>query len=174
MNGFGWASVINDVFNLYNSSMSARYSAKSQKSSLKYQAEMSAINARLAELSARSTLDADKVEAAQTGLQYGALKSRQRASLAANGVDLGVGNAAEIQASTDILKRIDLNHVKANALRSAFGIRTQGLNALADSRMTSASAAGISPSAAGISTLLTGAGQVAGRWYQAGYLDFLK
>jgi hypothetical protein len=165
------AMIVGDIANLFGASSVAKYNAKSQKSALKYQAEISAINARLAEISARSALDAGKHEAAQTGMQYGALKSRQRASLAANGVALGTGNAAEIQASTDILKQIDLNTIKNNAIRTAFGIRTQAVNSQAEARMFSASASGISPSSAAMTTLLTGAGSVADRWYKRGVFD---
>jgi hypothetical protein len=165
------SSIVSDLANLYGSSQVAKYNLKSQKSALKYQAEMAAINARVAEISARSALEAGKHEAAQTGMQYGALRGRQRATLAANGVDLGVGSAAEIQASSAIMKQIDLNTIKANSVRTAWGIRTQGVNSQAEARMFSASASGISPSSGAMSTFLTGAGSVASRWYQSGYFD---
>ena len=34
----------------------------------------------------------------------GQVKSKQRAAMAANGIAIGVGSAAEIQASTDLVK----------------------------------------------------------------------
>ncbi|MDR1351516.1 MAG: hypothetical protein LBJ59_12220 [Zoogloeaceae bacterium] len=163
---FSLISAVTQTAGLLTSAAGSYYSAKSQKSSLNYQAQMSALNARLYELSAQSALSAGKVEAAQTGLQYGALKSRQRASMAARGIDLGVGSAAETQASTELLKDIDLNTIKANAMRQAFGIRSQGINAQNESLMASASASGISPGSSMASTLLGGAGQVAASWYQ--------
>jgi len=149
-----------------SSMLGGYYGAQSQKISLKAQADISAINARIAELSAQSALDAGKVEAAQTTLKYGATKSSQRAALAANGVDLGVGSAAEIQASTDLLKEIDRNTIKTNAIRAAVGYRTQSASYQSDSLMKNASASGISPLLSGFTSLLEGATRVAPNWYQ--------
>ena len=42
--------------------------------------------------------------------------------------DLGVGNAAETLASTDIMKEVDANTTMANAIRNAWGYRMQGTN----------------------------------------------
>lgn len=39
-----------------------------------------------------------------------------------------MGSAAEIQASTDIMKEIDMATVESNAVRNAFGYRTQAMN----------------------------------------------
>ena len=38
---------------------------------------------------------------------------------------MGEGSAAELQASTDIVKEIDVNQIKSNALNNAWGYRMQ-------------------------------------------------
>lgn len=84
------------------------------------------VNAQIAEMGAQGELQKGEHQAASLTLQAGQLKSRQRAAMAASGIDLGVGSAAEVQASTDIMKEIDKNQIEQNAIRSAWGYRTQG------------------------------------------------
>lgn len=130
-------------------------------------------NARIAELGAQSALDQGQKQVGALTMKAGQLKSAQRVAMAANGIDVGTGSAAEIQASTDIMKEIDSNTLTANAVRTAWGYRTQGMNAQgeamnlrnqADSMRSMGSA--ISPIGSGAASLLGSAGNVASSWYQ--------
>lgn len=147
------------------STVGSFYQAKSMKSSLNYQAGMSAINARLAETGAQSVLQQGQQQVAGLTLSAGMLKSKQTAAQAANGIDLGTGSAAEVRASTDIMKEIDANTLTSNAVKNAWGYRTYGVNAANEGLIQSATASGISPFSAAQSSLLSGAGQVASSWY---------
>lgn len=142
------------------------YSARMTKNQLAFEADMSRINARIAELGARSAFEKGQKEVASLTMQAGQLKSRQRAAMAANGIDLGEGNAAEVQASTELMKEMDKQTLEANAVRSAWGYRVEAANLQSAAMMKEGSASGISPLMAGASSLLTGAGQVASSWYQ--------
>ena len=148
-----------------NSAIGAYYSASTQKQNLKHSAAMAEINARIAQLGAESQLMQGQSEVAKLTMQAGQLKGRQRAALAANGVDLGVGNAAEIQASTDMMKEIDANTIKANAARSAWGYQNQALNYRSKAAADLAAASGISPFGSTVTSLLGDAGSVASQWY---------
>lgn len=191
MSGATTAAIISTGAQVASTAISASgsyHSASVQKTSLQSQAKMADINARvsqinerIAEMGAQSAMQQGKQQVAALTHQAGQLKGRQRVTMAANGVDLSAGNAAEIQASTDIMKTIDAGNLKMNALRTAFGHRTQGmsaanqtLNAQNQARLAQASAAGISPGGAATSTLLGGATQVASNWYsmsQSGMFD---
>lgn len=192
------ASLIGQIGGGVTSAVGNYYGARTQKATLAGQAAVAegnariadanaamarvtaTTNARIAELGAQSALQAGQQQAAALSLRAGQLKSRQRASLAANGVDLGDGNAAELQASTDIMKGADLDTLTANAVRTAWGYRAQASNfendALAaqsnawayraEAQARKAAAAGISPVGAAGSTLLGGAGSVARSWYE--------
>lgn len=142
------------------------YGAKAQQSLLGAQAELSDINARVAEAAARSALTAGSRQKNAQQLMAAKVKGSQKAALAANGVDLGVGSAAEVQASTAALAEMDANTIEANALRSAWGYRTQGVNAQNDAIMRRGAADGISPGAAAFSSLLGSSGTVASSWYK--------
>lgn len=141
------------------------YAAKAQKSALQTQAELDRINAQIAESGAQSALLAGQAETGRITLKAGQVKGAQRAALAANGVDLSTGNAAETVATTDLMKEIDKNQAEVNAVRSAWGYRTQATNYLNDAAMKSSAAGSISPAGSAAMSLLGGAGQVASSWY---------
>ena len=163
---FATSAMALNVAGMASGAVGSYYSAKNQKIQLEGQAKLADINARIAELGAQQELIRGEKEVGQISMQAGRLKSAQRVALAANGVDLGQGNAAELQASTDLMKEIDMNTARANAVRSAWGYRTQGVNAVNSAIARRATGAGISPGAQAFTTLLGSAGQVAGSWYQ--------
>jgi hypothetical protein len=155
----------------------AFYSAKAQREALRTQATLDTINARIMEQGAQSVLLQGQSEVGRLGLKVKQLKGSQRAAMAANGIDLGVGNAAEITASTDLMKEIDSNTIEANAVRSAFGYRTQAVNLQNDALVKRATASTMSPVGSAVGSLLGGASQVASSWYglnKIGALDELK
>jgi hypothetical protein len=160
------AGLAAQMFSLGSGVVGGFYSAKSQKNNLHFQADMANISARISELQSRKARaqGADKVaiRTAQAGQQ----KASQRAALAANGVVLNEGSAAELQATEDLIKEMDVNVIQSQALDASWGYKMQKVNYQNQALMARASASGISPLAAGLTTLLTGAGQVASSWYK--------
>lgn len=159
------ASLIGQIGGGVTSAIGGYFSAAAQKATLKGQAAVADTNARIAELGAQQELFRGQQQVGALTLQAGQLKSRQRTAMAANGIDLGVGTAAEIQASTDIMKEIDKNTIEANATRSAFGYRTQAVNFENEALTKRATAGAISPFGSATSSLLGSAGSVAASWY---------
>lgn len=159
------ASLIGQIGGAASSAIGSYYSAATQKINLKTQANLADINARIAELGAQSALLQGQQQVGALTLNAGRLKSRQRAALAANGVSLSEGNAVEIQASTDIMKEIDANTLTANAVRSAWGYRTQAVNFQNEALTKRATAGAISPFGSAAGSLLGSAATVAGSWY---------
>lgn len=142
------------------------YSAAAQRRNLEAQAAIADANARISELGAQSALAQGQQQIAAQTLQAGQLKSRQRAAMAANGIDMSAGSGAELQASTDLMKEIDKNTLNANAVRSAWGYRAQEANYQNQALMARAGASAISPFTAAATSLLGSAGKVAASWYQ--------
>ncbi len=158
-------SLIGSLAGMANSAIGSYYSASSKSSSLSFQADMNNLNAQLAENQAQNALLQGERQAGQLSMKYGHIKGSQRAAMAANGVDLGTGSAAEVQASTDIAKEIDMNTIAANAARSAWGFRTQSVNYNNQALIERATGGSISPAGYGYSSMLGGAGNVASSWY---------
>lgn len=179
-----------------NSAIGAYGSASGQKASLQYQAAMGSVNAALArsdaslldvnaglsETQARMAIMQGQREEQQMRLRTAQIKGTQRAAMAANGVDLGEGSSSRILATTDYMGEIDVGTIRANAARTAFGYRiqaanqkfaamsarVQGANYTAGSAFASANAAGISPFASGMSSLMTSAASYGPQVYGMG------
>ncbi len=168
------ASLIGQIGGSFTSAIGSYYSAATQKATLQGQAAVADINARISELGAQSALYQGQQQVGALTLKAGQLKSSQRAAMAANGIDLGVGSAAEIQASTDIMKEIDKNTLEANAMRNAFGYRTQAMNFENEALTKRATAGAISPFSSAAGSLLGSAASVAGSWYSLNKSGALK
>jgi hypothetical protein len=162
----GMASMGMQVAGAITSVIGTYYSAQASKSQLAFQAAMADTNARIAEKNAQQTLLAGQREEQNVRRRTGMLKSEQRVAMAANGIVLGEGTAANIIASTDISGEIDANTVALNALRSAWGYRTQGTSYSNEAVMSRANASAINPNMNAASSLIGNASNVAGNWYQ--------
>jgi len=171
-----------------SSALGAYSSAQASKTSLNLQASLADINAKstmdmaeinqqMAERSAQQTLLTGQREEQRSQIATANLKGKQRASMAANGIDLGEGSANQVLTSTDVLGEIDANTLQANAVRGAWGYRTQGQaeynrartqasNQSSQGAMSRASADAISPGTSAFTSMLGSAGSVAGNWYQ--------
>ena len=157
----------------YYNAQNQKAQLESQASSLRFQADISQLNAVQAEFTAQQILRVGQQKQGQVSLRAGKIKSSQRASMAARGIDLGVGSAVETIATTDLMKEIDMLTVNAETVRSAEAARLQRQNYLTASAMQDVSASNLMGSAASISpfmaagtSLLGSAGSVANAWFQ--------
>jgi len=155
----------------YFQAKSQQYQDKSQALNLTYQADMASINARSAEYSAESDLNAGKSEIFNQTMAAGQQKASTTATMAARGIVLGQGSAQEISASQDIVKDINMYTINANATRQAAAARTQATNYQNQALMdrtgavnANLSANSISPFSAATSSLITTASSVAQQW----------
>ena len=141
------------------------YNARAQRDTFATQSELSRINAEVAELGRQSSLIQGTRAASRAKMRGSKLKSQQRASQAASGVDLNVGSARELRVSTDIMKEVDANEIMRSALMKSFGYDWQRESMLNQSRMAAIASDSVSPGRAVMSSLLTGAGRVGASWY---------
>lgn len=102
------------------------------------------------------------------------LAGQQRAVLAANGVQVGAGTAADIVQETHDVGQLDALTIRTNAAREALGFETRAMNFAAEAMNQNANSqlqnmAAQNAASAGnqraLSSLLTGAGSVASKWY---------
>jgi len=111
---------------------------RSQKLELDLKATVSGINARLAETAAQTTLLTGQRQEQGQRLKTAQLKSTQRNRMAARGIDLGSDTATNILTTTDVIGEIDAQTIEANAVRAAWGYRTEGVNYQIDAAMATA------------------------------------
>lgn len=170
---FAIGGAIQGAIGSYFNAKSQALQLESQSSSLAFQADMSRLNAVQAEFTAQQIMRAGNLKQGQVSLRAGKIKSSQRASLAARGIDLGVGSAVETIATTDLMKEIDMLTVNSETVRSAEAARLQRQNYLTQaaiqdvsSENVMASSRTISPAMAATTSLLGSASSVANAWYQ--------
>jgi len=162
---------INSAVGGYFAAQAQQYQDKSQAVQLGYEADMASINARSAEYSAESKLEAGKSEIANLTMRAGQQIASTTATMAAHGIRLGQGSAQEITASQNIVKSIDAYTIDANATRAAAQDRTTATNFSNQSLMdrtgavnATLSARSVSPFSAMTSSLLTTASSVGQQW----------
>lgn len=173
MSAMSTAGLVGAVFGAIQSGYGAFASMRSQQSALRFQADMAEINARLANKTADSIQYAADQQAAQIGMRAGKVAGAQRASFGARGIVGGEGSAAEEIATTNLMKEIDMLTIDANALRQAWAVKWQRINSQNQATMANMQAGAMSPTGAGLTSLLESGSQVAQSWYRNAKTDDL-
>lgn len=130
--------------------------SKTNKIVAQYQAQIQDNNARMAELSALSALNQSQWKIAALTMRAGKVKSSQKVAMAANGIRVGRGSSAELLATTELMKRIDVNTEYANGYRAAWGYRLNAIQAGMKASALRGTSRSASPMAAGASYLTAG------------------
>lgn len=143
------------------------YAASGQRDALRLQARLDEINAQTADARARDALLRGERQEQAFRRDVSSLRSRQRVSLAGGGVDLGSETAAAILTGTDVLGEQDANQIRINALRDAWGMRTEAQNMRNSANMNRATARSINPLLQAGSTFLTEGARWGGSYYDA-------
>jgi hypothetical protein len=162
---------INSTIGTYYAAKTQQYQERSEASSFAFQSDIAAINKSRAELTAESIQESGKSQVANYTIRAGQDKAAATATMAAHGIALGFGSAAEVSASQDIEKDLNVLAINSNATRQAWAARQRGTDyeneALLD-RTSSVnarrSADSINPTASAFTTLLGSASQIAGQW----------
>lgn len=179
---FSIAGLLNSAIGSFYAAQSKKYQLKSQKLAAEFQKSISNINARAYEREAEYILEAGQKQIGRYTMQAGQQKAAAKASLAARGVQAGVGSTAEIMATGDIVKEIDVYTINANTVRQAEAARMQASNYRTQAAMAGVEAynlrgasRSLQPWGAAGASLLGGAGDVAFQWAvsksRAGYSE---
>lgn len=101
----------------------------------RYQETMFSINAKFAQEKARDAIDRGRVEETSYRKRVRKLIGAQRASMAAQGIDIDSGSAAEIVRETATLGSEDALMIRNNAYREAMGYKSQANSLRQQGRM---------------------------------------
>lgn len=129
------------------------YSAYGERQTGKYNAAVQKENAKLAEISAQDAVTRGEADVSRFRTQIKALQGRQRAAIGASNLELS-GSPLDIMVDTATIGELDVQTIRNNAARDAFGFRTQGLNFRAQGQLDR-----FSGNARATGTLLTGLSQ---------------
>lgn len=143
---------------------------KARAAQLNYQAAVGRNNAILAQRAADDARLRGEEAARREASKTKQLAGRQRAVLAANGQLVDQGSALDITDDTMQIGKLDELTIRSNAEREALGYEAQGMNFQAGSELNKMGANNAISSSQGdaFGTVLTGAGNVASKWYKFG------
>lgn len=130
--------------------------AQGQRSALEYQASVAQFNSKVAGWQASDAIRNGQTAEENQDLKTGAIISTQRAALAANGVDLGSGNANEVLTTSKFMGNRDALQIHDNAVMQAWGFRTQAANYTGQAGMLGAISDNIHPLLSAGTTFLSG------------------
>ena len=118
-------------------------------------------NATMAEYAAADAVSRGEKDAIEVQRKGAAMKSAQRVGMAAKGLDLNYGTAADLQDQTDFFTQSDMATTRSNARKEAWrgnaqaqDFRSQGEFAAYNGKMQAAG------------SLLSGASKVDPKWYK--------
>jgi hypothetical protein len=133
-----------------------------------FKAALDQQNAAIAAGNARTALEGGDYEAAASKLRYGELEGKQKAAMAANGVDVGSGSAAATLRSTETISAMDAAMIHYNAARQAYGdqIQANSLKAQAGADRLAAAGALAGGTLGAANTILGGAAGLSQKWAQ--------
>lgn len=134
-----------------NTLYSSIHQAKTAKLRGKFEALQHETNARFASMQANEVIKQGNALAQNNDRKISKLIGSQRARLAAQGIDIDSGSAAEMQDVTRELGMLDSANIRNNAWRQAFGFKQRALQ-----DQLNASAAKIGAKATARNTVATG------------------
>jgi len=147
------------------SALGAMNQAQAAKDQARYQAAIQRNNQIVAERQAADTLKRGKEAADAQREKARQLKSRQLVMLAGQGVDVSSGSSVDLLADTAELGEFDAQKIEGNAARQSHSQKIQAANFGSQAGLFQAKSDAQSPLFAGTSTLLSGVGSVAAKWY---------
>lgn len=107
---------------------SQRRAASAAEAQGRYAADIYGLNASVAEQQAADAIARGQEAETRSRQSTRQLAGHQRAALAANGVDVGVGSSVDIQADTAALGELDALTIRNNARREAWGFQMEAQN----------------------------------------------
>lgn len=152
------------AFGVGMSAMSAANQADAQKASLGYKSAVANNNAQIADYQAgqEQVIGAQQEQASR--IKTANMAGAQRASMAANGIDLGEGTATDVLTSTAYVGERDALTIRDNAARRAWAYKTQAQSYAGEGAAYSAAGSAINPLMAAGTSLLTGASGLSKSW----------
>jgi len=152
----------------------AKKSADANAEAQEYNAKVQDMNATLSERRARDALERGQEEEQQKREQAAQILGKQKAAMAANGVDLTFGSPLDTLVSTATLGELDALTIRRNSANEAYDYRVDAVNGRANASLSRANAK--NTRAAGnldaFGTILSGVGKAYGTAYDNGSLGY--
>lgn len=150
------------------SAFGASKSGAAQSRAYQYQAGVAELNRKIALQNRDYALATGETEAQRYGMQASQRMGAIRAGIGASGIDIGSGSKAAVQESQQTVSKIDLDQIRNNAARKAYGFEVEASQDAAQTGLYTRAAADAAEAGQikALGSLVSGAGSVASKWYQ--------
>jgi hypothetical protein len=148
----------------------AKREANASAQAAEYNAKVADMNATISERRARDALERGKQEEQMKRQEVSQVEGRQRAAMAANGVDLSFGSPLDVLVDTATLGEIDALTIRRSSAREAYDYQVQATNGRADASLSRSNAANSRKAGTlqAFGTLLSGGGKMYGDAFARG------
>lgn len=102
----------------------------------RYNAKVAEMNAVMSERRAKDAVERGAREEQRKRTEVAALKGKQVAAMAANGVDLGFGSPLDLIVDTAALGELDALTIRKNSANEAYDHRVQAVNGRSDATLS--------------------------------------
>lgn len=148
----------------------AEQSGQAASQMYQYQSAVALMNQKIALQNRDYALSTGESQARQYGMSAAQRMGSIKAAQGASGIDIGSGSSVDVRSSQRLATNIDLNTIRTNAARTAYGYEVEATQDTAQSKLygmasTDAAEAGHIKA---LGSLISGAGSVADKWLQAG------
>jgi len=123
-----------------NSILSSQQQARAMKAQGAFRKQQADANARMAMIQSDAALESGDRAAGVARRKGSAIEGAQKLAAAAQGIDINAGSALDLQLETQQMSEIDVNTIKNNAWREAWGYRAQADNLTGQGNMAASSA----------------------------------
>jgi hypothetical protein len=139
-NTAGYLSAASSLAQSANSIQSSISQAQAIRMQGREQERISKLNERIANLRARDATSRGEEEVRNAKTRAKQFIGSQRAHLAAQGIDVGVGSAIDVQVDTELKSEQEVQTIRNNAWREAWGYKIEAVNASAQGAYASMAA----------------------------------
>jgi hypothetical protein len=161
-----YAALASGVAGAAVSGYGAVESGNAQKSAADYQSQVAANNATIANQNALAATAAGNAQAEQAKLKNQQVVGAMMAGQASSGIDVGSGSALDTRKSQTEIGELNVETIRNNAARQAYGYRTQSMSDTAQAGLDTAQgqAAQNAGDIGGVSSILSGAASAGGKY----------
>jgi hypothetical protein len=126
---FAIGSLALGAYGAFKQSKAEKKAGEASRAAAESGAQLSDFNAAVADIQAKDAVERGIDEASRFRQGVRTLVGSQRAGLAAQGVDVGFGSAADVQADAAFLGELDALTIETNAKREAWGFTVEAADA---------------------------------------------
>jgi hypothetical protein len=150
------------------SAFGALKGADAQSQQYQYQAGVARLNKQIALQNRDYAYATGETTARDYGMKAAQRQGTIRAGMSGQGIDIGSGSKAAVQESQRAVSKMDLEQIRNNTARKAYGYEVEATNNEAQAGLyeRAASDAQSSGKIKALGSLISGAGSVADKWYQ--------